>query len=206
VGPCGTTNAPSLIRLKNCRGVEILNCRRVSRVEDATCFPGTGVFAHVCPDIRIENNILWRTRYAIRLIGSPRAVVRRNTLAGKSVVMVQGAPDMTFTHNILYEDYSFRNTFLSVPARSYDRLRMDHNLYYARDPELGFLFNYPKRKTYPRLRDWKAASGLSRHSLVADPLFVDPEKKDYRLKPGSPALEDGKVVIGSALSHGSALR
>ena len=33
--------------------------------------------------------------------------------------------------------------------------------------------------------------GIELHSLAADPMFVDPLNGDFRLKPGSPALEMG---------------
>ncbi len=43
------------------------------------------------------------------------------------------------------------------------------------------------------LDQWQSwqAQGMDRHSIVADPLFVDPEKDDYRLQPNSPALKLG---------------
>ena len=40
---------------------------------------------------------------------------------------------------------------------------------------------------------WEAwrSEGFDRHSIVADPLFVNPEQGDYRLRPESPALKLG---------------
>ena len=40
--------------------------------------------------------------------------------------------------------------------------------------------------------------GVDVHSLVVDPLFVDPENGDFSFKLGSPALEMGIVPIDFA--------
>jgi hypothetical protein len=43
------------------------------------------------------------------------------------------------------------------------------------------------------MSEWEAwqALGLDRHSRIADPLFVNRARDDYRLKPGSPAYALG---------------
>ncbi|MHB0998324.1 MAG: right-handed parallel beta-helix repeat-containing protein [Armatimonadota bacterium] len=41
---------------------------------------------------------------------------------------------------------------------------------------------------------WKSL-GLDKHSVVADPMFVNPAKDDYRLKPNSPAFKLGFKLI-----------
>lgn len=62
---------------------------------------------------------------------------------------------------------------------------MDHNLYWhaAGLNDLDGL----------SLEEWRAHTGQDQHSLMADPLFVDPAHEDFRLQPGSPALKLGFV-------------
>jgi hypothetical protein len=47
------------------------------------------------------------------------------------------------------------------------------------------------------LDEWASwqALGFDQHSVVADPLFMNPDRDDYRLKPESPALQLGFFQI-----------
>jgi parallel beta-helix repeat protein len=63
----------------------------------------------------------------------------------------------------------------------------------------GFMFPdlphpWPFNPRTVSFEEWRK-TGFDTHSLVADPMFVDPEKDDYRLQPGSPALELGFAPI-----------
>jgi len=71
------------------------------------------------------------------------------------------------------------------PAVTDDVIRVDHNLYFCPNVEelkMGYAY-----KTFAA---WQEA-GHDANSLVADPLFVDPEHDDYSLKPDSPAFKLG---------------
>ena len=63
-----------------------------------------------------------------------------------------------------------------------DVIRIDRNLY------------FPAGGTEPMVRgcasfaDWRKR-GFDRNSLIADPLFVDPARDDYSLRPESPAFQ-----------------
>jgi len=58
------------------------------------------------------------------------------------------------------------------------------------------------------LPGWWREAGEGAHSIVADPLFVNPKNDDYRLKPESPALKLGfkPIPVGKIGPYADALR
>ncbi len=85
--------------------------------------------------------------------------------------------------NIIYTDLKPPGTVQVTRWKPDLDFLIDYNLYWlgAADP--------PKVAAAPweRWRQW----GFDKHSRIADPLFFDVEKEDFRLKPNSPALELG---------------
>jgi len=99
----------------------------------------------------------------------------------------------TFKRNILYHRSGKRCIFIDQdrkgtrgrkPAVMKD-IDADHNLYYCGD----------NRGESGKALAANQRDGVDAHSLADDPLFVDPSKGDFRLKPGSPALKLGFVPI-----------
>ena len=78
------------------------------------------------------------------------------------------------------------------PVRTSWLEQIDYNCFYN---DLGrFVARVKERESTERrdieLEEWQAM-GFDRHSVFADPMFVDPPNNDYRVKPGSPALTVG---------------
>lgn len=91
----------------------------------------------------------------------------------------------TFTNNIVVWDSG--DLLGTTWNASTNKFRMDSNLYF--DTRAGTdLKGYDFKGL--KWAEWRQA-GLDTASIIADPLFTDPAKRDFRLKPGSPALALG---------------
>lgn len=64
----------------------------------------------------------------------------------------------------------------------------DHNVYFRSDGrKIPFWYVWGE-KVWHTLESWRRDTGNDLHSVIADPMFVDPENGDFHLKPGSPAI------------------
>jgi len=91
-------------------------------------------------------------------------------------------------------------TLIAPPARGPWLEEIDYNCFYsdlgefvARVQPRGEGQDWARLEMAPRklsLEEWREV-GFDKHSVFADPMFVDPQNGDYRVKPGSPALDLG---------------
>jgi len=123
------------------------------------------LFAHHNHNITVENNIFAFNR---------TAQVERGGIGGF---------ELTCRHNLIYyvEGQAIGNYGGGRWGR--DVCAFDRNLYWNASGNPVLFAN----KSFS---DWQAV-GQDKNSLIADPLFMDPERGDFRLKPDSPAAKIG---------------
>jgi parallel beta-helix repeat protein len=139
--------------------------------------------------ILLENNVVYRCKSAgFHQHYGKENVLRNNIFAlNRENQLMRTRPEphisFTFTNNIVY----FDSGNLLGSDWSNDHYVMDRNVYF--DTRLAA--NPDKLKFgNATWSEWKAR-GHDEHSLMADPLFVDPAQFDFKLKPESPALKMG---------------
>ena len=135
--------------------------------------------------ILIENNLCYDTAAGGFTLHYGRDLTVRNNILAISdgAQLVRGRPEdhksVDLHHNIVY----CTGGALLRGSWTTGGNRLDHNLYWhTQQSHPQFL-----GKSFAQ---WQQA-GYDRHSRVADPLFVDPGKRDFRLKPASPARSLG---------------
>lgn len=144
----------------------------------------------------IENNVVYRTQAGMHVWHKNRNNTYFNNIfinGDKWQVDFHNPTgdyqhhQLRFLRNIIYFSnpdgilYSIRGGERSMPMES------DYNLIY-----------HPKIKNFKIIglegintfNEWQN-SGFDTHSIIADPLFEDPENDDYTLKPESPAIKLG---------------
>jgi parallel beta-helix repeat protein len=117
-----------------------------------------------------ENNLLYNNIFALN---QEHQLMRTRAEPHRS---------FTFSNNLVYFD---SGTLLggNWSGTGFD---MDHNIYF--DTRSGPM--PPPLDGALKWVDWRG-QGHDQHSLIADPLFVAPERGDFRLKHGSPARAFG---------------
>ncbi len=163
----------------------------------ATRYGGWGLY----PDegsshIVFENNLVYDVRDGgFHQHYGRENIVRNNILAFSEegqVAVTRAEPHLSFTfeRNLVYFDdgrllgYSGWNNGSKVA--------MNHNLYWRAGGEpIDFA-----GKSWQQWRD----AGHDQDSIIADPMFVDAENRDFRLRPGSPASEIGFVPFDVTLA------
>ena len=129
--------------------------------------PLYGLIVHGGKNNVIENNII---------VGSGQAVAYYDGIDALMPRMANFSSGNRFCRNIVS---SAREAVYLAHKRPQRVLaQSDYNL----------LFDVGDAPTYLETR---RREGCEMHSRIADPMFVDPAKDDYRLKPESPALELG---------------
>ncbi|MCL5099414.1 MAG: right-handed parallel beta-helix repeat-containing protein, partial [Candidatus Omnitrophica bacterium] len=139
--------------------------------------------------ILLENNVVYRTKSAgCHQHYGQENVVRNNVFAfGREhqLMRTREEPHLSFLfdHNIVY----FDSGSLLGSNWAGDQYWMDYNLYFDARPGAT-----PDSMRFAgmTLEQWHQ-HGHDLHSVIANPLFVDPARFDFRLQPDSPALKLG---------------
>ena len=161
---------------------------------DAFTYGGWGLYTDEgSTHILLEKNIVYRTKSAgFHQHYGKENIVRNNIFAlGREHQLMRSRKEQhssfTFERNIVY----FNTGELLGSNWDDGKYEIDNNIYFdARKPDAGVKF---QGLTF---EEWQS-KGRDTHSLIADPLFKNPAKLDFRLKPGSPAGRMGIEPIST---------
>ena len=162
-------------------------CHDVSRYEHS--YGGWGIYTDEgSSHIVIENNIVYRTEDGgFHQHYGQNNIVRNNVFALNRNAQLRRTKNekgmsFTFEHNLVYWD----GGNLLDGDWSDNNFKIDDNLYFKAGDGMGDPIRFGKLTA----AEWRKL-GHDTRSIIADPLFVDPGKGNFRLKPGSPAAKIG---------------
>ena len=139
-------------------------------------------------NIIIENNLVYRTKSGGFHQHYGRMNIVRNNIFAYSIIgqVIRTRMEQHLKLHLRTQTSSTGRKVRSLGSNwKDDKYRLDYNLFW--NPKLA--------ADSVRFADWTFAEwkarGQDTHSLIADPLFADPEKGNFTLRPGSPALKLG---------------
>lgn len=160
-------------------------------------------------NITYRNNVIWHAEYSFEYWNRPETTVTRNIVFEHNTCVDAGfgwahnqRPDINGGHLMFYHnsatttEFVVRNNIFVNSTEVCMRmendwrkgLTMNNNLFFQRTkPLVRWLSkNYFGPMEFAR---YQTELGLDAGSQMAEPLFVNPEAHDYRLKPESPGMK-----------------
>lgn len=194
------TARAGVIKMENAQNIIVRNCR--AGVGKAFHWEaGQFVFARGCRNILIENNISWGGDYPVTATGE-NIKVRNNTVVDATMWSTSfwSVSDLEITNNIFYRSCvpEKRNSALLINDIK-GNVVSNGNVFWSpvKEHPIGGTVRDAKGKVLKEsktLDEWQKLTGWDKNSIHADPMFVNYEKGDFRLKPESPAKDKGADI------------
>lgn len=182
---------------------------------NANRYGGWGIYADEgSTSVLIENNIVYNTKYGTFNIHYAKDLTVRNNIFAMGRLQQYSRSKQEkhttayFEGNIIYwtqgklmvEEYKWDNISYKMSTNPYVP-SIETNVTYVSDWNIFYNPNLTRDQLDFGERSWEQwqAEGHDLHSLYVDPMFVDPENHDFRLRPDSPALKLGFQPID--MSH-----
>ncbi len=139
-------------------------------------------------DLLIQKNLVYRCQDGALFAHHNRSITAENNIfAFNRIAQIDrggiGGFELTFRRNLVYYTEGKAVGSYGDEHSGRDVCAFDRNMYWNASGK-------PVLFGSKNLAGWQAI-GQDKDSRIADPLFVDPEKADFRLRPGSPAAQVG---------------
>ena len=183
-----------IIRVEGGRNVTIRNCH----APRFSWYAGQFAVIRNTPGTVIQNNIIHGGDYPIATVG-PHIRILNNTIVDATMLTLSiwDPANMEIRNNIFYRPCipAKRNQAMTFNAIK-GKIISEGNVFWSpvKEHPMGGRIRDHKNmilKESKTLQEWQKISGMDKTSIHADPMFVNYEKGDFRLKPGSPAKGKG---------------
>lgn len=186
-----------VISALNARNITVKNCISIHKLYAGPFFKASGA------RFDLENNVSCGGDYALSFRNAQDVRLHRNSILNSglfSLIFWGGAGNYSITDNIFYRSAVPQKTnpamlFIGITGK----IHSEGNVFWSplKHQYIGGEFSTLDRKRLSiskTLKEWQQQTGMDKTSLHADPRFVNIEKGDFRLKPGSPAAGKGALV------------
>jgi len=160
--------------------------------------PGWGIYLGCeTRDTRVENNVVYRAREGVHVWYSDRNITMENNIfmdGELSQIYYQNPRDrhhenIRLLRNIICYAKADSALFRISGERS-TPVESDYNVFFCAESDIAKAPIIQGLQGVSTFEEWQE-SGFDKHSIIANPLFVDSDSDDYSLKPDSPAFKLG---------------